>query len=30
MWEQGVGDAIARREQWLRTHAATLTAALTA
>jgi Ser/Thr protein kinase RdoA (MazF antagonist) len=28
MWSEGVGDAIARREQWLRTHRPTLEAAL--
>jgi len=30
MWDEGVGDAIKRREAWLGRHAATLTAALTA
>lgn len=30
MWDEGVGDAIKRREAWLDRHAATLTAALTA
>jgi hypothetical protein len=30
MWDEGVGDVIKRREQWLGRHAATLTAALTA
>jgi hypothetical protein len=30
MWDEGVGDAIKRREAWLDQHAATLTAALTA
>jgi hypothetical protein len=28
MWEQGVGEAIARRERWLATHRPTLDAAL--
>jgi Ser/Thr protein kinase RdoA (MazF antagonist) len=28
MWEEGVGDAIARREQWLTTHRAALQSAL--
>jgi hypothetical protein len=30
MWDEGVGDEIKRREQWLDRHAATLAAALTA